>query len=212
MQRILLTLGDSWPEGAELNFGDKRYGELIQTALEYDKFYNYGSAGASNEDMMYKLQRYIAESHEPGNQVTAVFFLTNPARTAHFPRFFSWEADLNTKMKEVYLHFYRKEHEVMRSSSAVSTLQAWCSNLGFDDYYFSGWVRYPAWLPGTNTDKIWAQGNETAADWFGASKHNGEHLLDVKDNAFIRPNFAHPNQIGHELIANKLIEWISRTR
>jgi peptidoglycan hydrolase-like protein with peptidoglycan-binding domain len=115
-------------------------------------------------------------------------------------------------MKEVYLHFYRKEHEVMRSSSAVSTLQAWCSNLGFDDYYFSGWVRYPAWLPGTNTDKIWAQGNETAADWFGASKHNGEHLLDVKDNAFIRPNFAHPNQIGHELIANKLIEWISRTR
>ena len=212
MQRILLTLGDSWPEGAELKFGDKRYGELIQTALEYDKFYNYGSAGASNEDMMYQLQRYIAESHEPGNQVTAVFFLTNPARTAHFPRFFSWEADLNTKMKEVYLHFYRKEHEVMRSSSAVSTLQAWCSNLGFDDYYFSGWVRYPAWLPGTNTDKIWAQGNETAADWFGASKHNGEHLLDVKDNAFIRPNFAHPNQIGHELIANKLIEWISRTR
>ena len=212
MQRILLTLGDSWPEGAELNFGTKRYGELIQTALEYDKFYNYGSAGASNEDMMYQLQRYIAESHEPGNQVTAVFFLTNPARTAHFPRFFSWEADLNTKMKEVYLHFYRKEHEVMRSSSAVSTLQAWCSNLGFDDYYFSGWVRYPVWLPGTNTDKIWAQGNETVADWFGASKHNGEHLLDVKDNAFIRPNFAHPNQIGHELIANKLIEWISRTR
>jgi hypothetical protein len=212
MQRILLTLGDSWPEGAELNFGDNRYGELIQTSLGYDKFYNYGSAGASNEDMMYQLQRYIAESYEPGNQVTAVFFLTNPARTAHFPRFFSWETDLNTKMKEVYLHFYRKEHEVIRSSSTVSTLQAWCANLGFDDYYFSGWVRYPVWLPGTNTDKIWAQGNETVADWFGASKHNGEHLLDVKDNVYIRPNFAHPNQLGHELIANKLIEWISRTR
>jgi hypothetical protein len=212
MQRILLTLGDSWPEGAELNFGDKRYGELIQTALEYDEFYNYGSAGASNEDMMYQLQRYIAESHEPGNQVTAVFFLTNPARTAHFPRFFSWEADLNTKMKEVYLHFYRKEHEVMRSSTIVSALQACCSNLGFDDYYFSGWVRYPAWLPGTNTNKIWAQGNETAADWFGASKHNGEHLLDVKDNVYIHPNFAHPNQSGHELIANKLTGWISQTR
>lgn len=212
MQRILLTLGDSWPEGAELNFGDKRYGELIQTALGYDEFYNYGSAGASNEDMLYQLQRYIAESHKPGDQVTAVFFLTNPARTTHFPRFFSWESDLNSKMKEVYLHFYRKEHEVMRSSSTVSALQAWCSNLGFDDYYFSGWVRYPAWLPGTNTNKIWAQGNETAADWFGASKHNGEHLLDVKDNAFIRPNFAHPNQLGHELIANKLIGWISQTR
>jgi hypothetical protein len=212
MQQILLTLGDSWPEGAELNSDDKRYGELIQDVLGYDKFYNYGSAGASNEDMMYQLQRYIAESYEPGNQVTAVFFLTNPARTAHFPRFFSWEADLNTKMKEVYLHFHRKEHEVMRSSTTVSALQACCANLGFDDYYFSGWVRYPVWLPGTNTNKIWAQGNETAADWFGASKHNGEHLLDVKDNRYIHPNFAHPNQSGHELIANKLTGWISQTR
>ena len=90
MQQILLTLGDSWPEGAELNFGDKRYGELIQDVLGYDKFYNYGSAGASNEDMMYQLQRYIAESHEPGNRVTAVFFLTNPARSAHWPRFSTW--------------------------------------------------------------------------------------------------------------------------
>jgi len=185
---------------------------LIQTALEYDKFYNYGSAGASNEDMMYQLQRYISESHEPGNRVTAVFFLTNPARTSHFPRVFSWGSDLSTNLKELYVHFHRSEHEIMRSSATVSALQAWCSNLGFDDYYFSGWVRYPTWLPGIDLNKIWAQGNETAADWFGASKHNGEHLLDVADNVYIRPNFAHPNQLGHQLIAAKLIGWISQAR
>lgn len=212
MQRVLLTLGDSWPEGAELNFGDQRYGELIQTALGYDKFYNYGSGGASNEDMQYQLQRYIAESHEPGNRVTAVFFLTNPARTAHFPRWFSWDPPLDHKLKELYVHFHRREHEVMRSSATVSTLQTWCASLGFADYYFSGWVRYPTWLPGVDTSKIWAQGNETAADWFGASKHNGEHLLDVEDNVYIRPNFAHPNQLGHELIADRLIGWISQAR
>jgi len=212
MQQVLLTLGDSWPEGGELNFGDQRYGELIQSRLGYDKFYNYGSGGASNEDMQYQLQRYITESHVPGDQVTAIFFLTNPARTANFPRFFDWKASADSKLKELYLHFHRREHEVMRSSAAVSTLQAWCKNLGFDDYYFSGWVRYPTWLPGVDTSKIWAQGNETAADWFGASKHNGEHLLDVCDNVYIRPNFAHPNQLGHELIADRLIGWISQAR
>jgi lysophospholipase L1-like esterase len=212
MQQVLLTLGDSWPEGAELNFGDKRYGELIQSRLGYDKFYNYGSAGASNEDMQYQLQRYVSESHEPGDQVTAIFFLTNPARTAHFPRFFSWESNADSKQKELYMHFHRQEHEIMRSSATVSALQAWCSNLGFADYYFSGWVRYPTWLSGVDTGKIWAQGNETVADWFGASKHNGEHLLDVADNIYIRPNFAHPNQLGHELIADRLISWISQAR
>jgi hypothetical protein len=119
----------------------------------------------------------------------------------------SWE-DASAKMKEIYLHFHSHEHEVMRSSATVSALQAWCSQLGFDDYYFSGWVRYNQWLPGVDVDKIWAHGKETAADWFGASQHNGEHLLDVGNNPYIRPNFAHPNQLGHDMIANKLQTWI----
>lgn len=206
--RVLITLGDSWPEGAELGSG-RRYGEILHDKLAFDQFYNYGSGGASNEDMLYQLQQYIAEKHHPNHKVTAIFFLTNPARTAHFPRFMSW-ASADTRMKEIYLHFHRTEHEIMRNSMTVSALQAWCKQLGFADYYFSGWVRYPVWLPGVDTNKIWAQGNETAADWFGASKHNGEHLLDVGDNPYIRPNFAHPNQLGHDLIAEKLAAWITQ--
>lgn len=211
MSKVLITLGDSWPEGAELGNG-RRYGELLHEQMQYDEFYNYGSGGASNEDMLYQLQSYIAEHHDKTKQVTAIFFLTNPARTAHFPRFFNWGSTADSKIKELYMHFHRREHEVMRSSITVSALQAWCATLGFDDYYFSGWVRYPVWMPGVDTDKIWAQGNETAADWFGASQHNGEHLLDVGDNIYIRPNFAHPNQLGHELIADRLISWISQAR
>ena len=214
MSKTIVTLGDSWPAGGELDFarGEVPYGNLLQYRMGFDSLHNYGSGGASNEDMLYQLQRFIAESHVPGNQVTAIFFLTNPARTAHFPRFFSWESNTDSKQKELYMHFHRREHEAMRSSATVSALQAWCSNLGFNDYYFSGWVRYPTWLPGVDTGKIWAQGNETVADWFGASKHNGEHLLDVGDNIYIHPNFAHPNQLGHELIADRLISWISQAR
>lgn len=210
MSRVLITLGDSWPAGAELGSG-RRYGEILRDELGYDKFYNYGSGGASNEDMMYQLQDYIKTHHSLSNQVTAIFFLTNPARTAHFPRFMSW-SNLDSRLKEVYLHFHNKDHEVMRSSATVSALQAWCGQLGFDDYYFAGWVRYPTWLPGVDTSKIWAQGNETAADWFGATDHNGEHLLGVEDNVYIRPNFAHPNQQGHDLIASKLKYWIEHLR
>jgi len=207
MSRVLITLGDSWPEGAELGSG-LRYGELLHKQMQYDEFYNYGSGGASNEDMLYQLQSYIAEHHNESKQVTAIFFLTNPARTAHFPRFFNWESTADSKIKELYMYFHRREHEVMRSSATVSTLQAWCATLEFDDYYFSGWVRYPTWLPGVDTDKIWAQGQQTAADWFDASDHNGEHLINVENNQYIRPNIAHPNQLGHDLIAGKLQAWI----
>lgn len=202
----LITLGDSWPEGAELGSG-KRYGEILQERLGIDEFYNYGSGGASNEDMLYQLQTYLSTHWKSSYQVTAIFFLTNPARTAHFPRFMSW-ANGDIRMKELYMHFTRTEHEVMRSSVAITALQTWCSKHNIDDYYFAGWVRYNTWLPGVDTSRIWAQGQETAADWFGASDHNGEHLLNVGDNPYIRPNYAHPNQLGHNLIADKLQSWM----
>lgn len=208
MKRVLITLGDSWPEGAELGDG-RRYGEILFEEMQFDRFYNYGSGGASNEDMLYQLQRYISEHHSDECKTTAIFFLTNPARTAHFPRFTNWNNLADAQLKEIYLHFNRKEHEIMRTSSTVSALQKWCEMLGIADYYFSGWVRYPDWVAGVNTTKIWANGNETAADWFGASKHNGEHLLDVGNNLYIKPNFAHPNQLGHNLIAEKLLKWIT---
>lgn len=203
----LITLGDSWPEGAELGNG-RRYGEILHEQMGFDNFYNYGSGGSSNEDMLYQLQDYLAAHWQPGNQTTAIFFLTNPARSAHWPRFMTWQDPSDNRMKEMYLHFNRPEHEVMRSSATVTTLQTWCARHSIDDYYFSGWVRYPKWLPGVDTSKIWAQGAETAADWFGASDHNGEHLINVDSNPYIRPNFAHPNQLGHMLIADRLKDWI----
>jgi hypothetical protein len=220
MAKILVTLGDSWPIGGELKLdqGEVPYGNLLQVSMGFDKLHNYGSGGASNEDMLYQLQRFVAESWTPGDSVTLICFLTNPARSAHWPRFGTWnEQDREWKhwpidakewARELFMHFHRNEHEVMRSSATVTTLQSWCKHHQFVDYYFAGWVRYSTWLPGVDTDKIWAQGNETAADWFGATNHNGEHLLNGKGNQYIHPNLTHPNQLGHALIAKKLQAWI----
>ena len=217
MRTVLLTLGDSWPEGAELGLG-LRYGELLRDRLHYDEFYNYGAGGASNEDMLYQLQHYIANHHNPNNAVTAVFFLTNPARTVHIPRTLSldvttderqhWPLDAKQFVRDLFLHLHTTEHEIMRSTATVTALQTWCARHHIQDYYFSGWVKYPTWLPGVDLGRIWAQGTETAADWFGASSHNGEHLINVADNVYIKPNFAHPNQLGHQLIADRLASWI----
>lgn len=208
MSKILLTLGDSWPQGAELGSG-RRYGEILQDVMGFDQLLNYGSGGASNEDMLYQLQKYL-EIHNSQDSVTAIFFLTNPARTAHFPRFLSWD-NADTHSKQIYTHFHTREHEIMRSSMAVSALQKWCSAFNIRDFYFAGWVRYERWMPGVDLARIWAQGQETAADWFGASDHNGEHLINVENNQYIRPNFAHPNQLGHQLIADRLQHWIQAT-
>jgi lysophospholipase L1-like esterase len=33
-------------------------------------------------------------------------------------------------------------------------------------------------------------------------------LTNVANNIYIKPNFAHPNQLGHQLIADRLASWI----
>ena len=223
MPRVLLTLGDSWPQGGELkaDLGQVPYGVLLKAQMGFDQLHNYGSPGASNEDSLYQLQDYLKTQWNPDHDVTAIIHLTNPARTAHLPKLVSlnaysdervhWPDDAKQFIKDFVLHFHTARHEVMRSSTTVSALQYWCQTHNIKDYYFSGWVKYPAWLPGVNLTKIWAQGNETAGDWFGASSHNGEHLINVETNPYIKPNFAHPNQLGHQLIADKLASWIQLT-
>jgi hypothetical protein len=116
-KKILATFGDSWPEGAGIGSG-RRYGETLAELMQVDEFCNYGSGGASNEDLLYQFQTFVSQHHDDLGNTTAIFFLTNPARTAHFPRFFSW-ANADTKLKELYLHFHEPGHEVVRSSTGV---------------------------------------------------------------------------------------------
>lgn len=217
--KTLVTFGDSWPQGGELTGSDVPYGNLLKTKMNFDNFFNFGSAGVSNEDTILQLLDYLENYHQEQNKITAIFFLTNPARSMHWPKHMSWNwedeerkhwpSDAKRMVKEFFLHFHDGDRDFLRASMSVITCQQMCESLGFSDYYFAGWVRYPTWLPGVNTSKIYKEGKETAADWFGATDHNGEHLLGVQDNKYIRPNFAHPNQIGHELIAEKLANWIN---
>ena len=221
MKTVLLTFGDSWPQGVELGDG-KRYGEILQEQMKFDEFYNYGRGGTSNEHMLQQLQKYIDEDHQPDHKTTAIFFLTNPHRTAYWPHDSDfnvhgeyrqhWNEEAKQVFMKTWLHFHTDEVTVMRSSLSVCALQKWCEHCGIEDYYFSGWQKYPTWLPFVNTDKIWAKGQETVADWFGAPDHNGENLYNVENNPYIRPNVCHPNQLGHQLIADRLQGWIQSTQ
>ena len=211
--KTLVTFGDSWPQGGELKANELPYGELLFDLMGYDEYYNYGTAGTSLEHMIEQLLDFNKKNKQ---NVTAVFFLTNPARSIYWPQTMSWNwqseerkhwpTDALNTIKELFLHFH--DYDQVRASSAVITLQQICKQLRYNDYYFSGWVRYNDWLPGVDVNKIWKSGCETAADWFGAIDHNGEHLLDVSNNEYIQPNFAHPNQKGHALIAKTLAQWI----
>lgn len=223
MTKVLLVIGDSWAAGAELRPDEIPYADMLEKRLGFDRQFRYSRGGASNEHSLSWLQQYLAEEHKPDWEVTAIFHLTNPERTGHFPWGLnlnihgndkkSWNAEAREYWMEWYLHFFSKEQVKLRTSTTVTALQTWCNKYSIKDYYFAGWIHYKdLLLPGVDMSKIWAQGTETAGDWFGATEHSGDMLINVENNQYIRPNISHPNQLGHYLIADKLASWISQGR
>jgi hypothetical protein len=222
--KVLLTLGDSWPLGAELPGAPKQpYGHYLKENMQFDILRNYGMGGASNEDTIMQLYDYIHKHWASNDTVTAIIHLTNPVRNNDFPKAYDissgnfdvhddsrnhWPSDVKQFIQELMLHYFEDKHTIFRSSTTLIALQTLCNTHNIADYYFSGWVKYNTWLPGVDLTKIWKAGKETAADWFGASGHNGEHLTDVESNKYIKPNFAHPNALGHQLIADKMEQFI----
>ena len=202
MSSVLVTLGDSWPQGAELKNYEKPFGYWLQQELSFKNWVNLGQGGTSNEHLVLQLQNFLVTNvHTP---ITAVFFLTNPARSIY------WKGDMffpshNPELQQQFLHFH--EQDQLRTAITVAALQKICSANQIDDYYLAGWVPMRTWLPGTDLDRIYQQGNTTAADWFAIDKHNGEHVV-VQTNPWINLPGHHPNQEGHRLIASKLSEWI----
>lgn len=214
--KTLLCFGDSWPQGGELTDLSCRYGDQLVKDLGFDQYFNYGKGGSSNEDLVTQLHQHFEQHDTQENHITvAVFHLTNPARSAYWSDIIdpvwveteSWPKDLQQRFYKMWLHFQTYEH--FRSSLTVTYLQQYCKLRGIHDFYFSGWVRYRHWFDTIDQSKIWQGGEETAADWFGCSDHNGEHIVNAANNAYIRPNFCHPNSLGHRLIADKLNIWIT---
>lgn len=202
MPKILVTFGDSWPQGAELRTGEMPFGHWLKTHLDCSVWQNFGVGGSSNDHLISQLQNFLLQDL---NNVIAVFFLTNPARSIY------WSGDMflpthNDQLKHQFLYFH--EHDQFRTAVDVAALQKMCSGVGIDDYYLAGWIKMTNWLPGTDVGRIYQQGSVTAAHWLGAYQNNGEHVIDVQNNDYIKPNFCHPNQLGHQLIAEKLAEWI----
>lgn len=223
MTKVLLVIGDSWAAGAELKPGEVPYADILEKRLGFDRQYRYSRGGAANEHSLEWLQQYLREEHQPDWDVTAIFHLTNPERTSILPWGANLEIHANDKKSwnsaareywmEWYLHFFNKDYTKLRATTTVTALQTWCKVHNIKDYYFAGWIHYNnILLPGVDMSKIWAQGTETAGDWFGAKEFQDEFLVNVGNNLYIQPNISHPNQLGHELIADKLAGWISQSQ
>ena len=210
----LITFGDSWPYGAELSFGEKPYGKLLSEKLNTN-FYNYATPSSSIEHMVVQCDKFIKEKLNKDEKNIAIFFLTSPHRLLAYDSQGNEEHiyPLQNKIGSKAYHYYHvssKKLDDLKANISILALQKMCVEHNIDDYYINGWIKPNFFISGINLNKFYNQGNTTVADFFNGIDEN-EFLASSninKNNPYIYPKVNHPNQSGHQLIADKLEEWI----
>lgn len=209
----LVTFGDSWPAGAELKAGEQPFGHKLADLLHSSKYTNCAVPATSNEHMILQLGQYINQIKNVANHI-AIFFVTETSRSClidnnnnYLEIKFNGNPEKHSLDYYYFKHFHTRAQDKFKTHKTILSLQRMCSKSGINDFYVIGWQKNVDldW-PGIEKEKFYDCGNTTCANWLEPT--HDKFWSTAKSNPYIKPNDNHPNQAGHDLIANKLYEWI----
>ena len=225
-KKSLIVFGDSWVRGSELRENEKSFGQLVAERLPLN-YSNYAQPASSITHLVVQLKDFLkklTDCNENPNEWIAIFFLTGKERhlswlnnnwTFHLPNGAfasgghptSQEAHELTKL--YYKYFFSEEQTDLHINTSLITVQSICQQYKIQDFYIAGWQKFDLW-PEVNCNKIYCHGQVSCADMFNLEIYHPSFGINIDNkNPYIYPNKSHPNQQGHQLIADRLVEWIN---
>jgi hypothetical protein len=215
----LLIFGDSWPHGDELDSKEMAYGQLLGQRLGIYNVKNYSSPGTGISHMILQLRAAIRDNQHKGTNKIAVFFLSGQERFMCYhddkivnlsirgPRINPENnAGILQRMNDLYYkYFYSDQMRDFFTNTNIIALQSMCRKNGIQDYYIAGWQRFDFW-PEVDLARIYDQGQTSCRELLNMEFDDRDGV--VYNNPYFSPNQSHPNQLGHQLIADTLFDWI----
>jgi hypothetical protein len=221
----LIVCGDSWSNGAELQDHEQTFGKLLSTKLNAT-LYNCSQDASSIPHLIIQLKQAISNC-DLTTPTKALFFLTSPDRdliwSDTLPRgsgFTVTHPPPHSKHEEIFLnpsdplheHWYRtyysNELSEFRSNTSLLSLQAICKHYNIQDYYIWGWTKFKLWDEVDRT-KFYDNGATRVFDFFTNDETIYPNPVYNASCKYIWPNSGHPNQLGHQLIADILYPWLA---
>ena len=212
MSNVLLGFGDSWAAGSELAVNEKPYIDLLADQLGLPCL-NFATPSSSIPHLVLQFQQFIETKYFPKHRYHAVFFLTAKERTFVFDHdskdiiHCSPQQATMDPMAGAYYRVYTDKLGDFNLNTTVLALQHLCSLYNVQDHYMLGWQQTQLWTS-VDTTRFFQQGEQAITTLFHGDGHRALPLLLEEKNQYIWPNQGHPNQQGHELIANALKDWI----
>ena len=206
---VLAVFGCSWTSGPGLFKYQNTFGQQLAEKLGSTEFVNLGLEGSSNSRSVLHLIDYVKRTDLEIKNSTAVFLITTPSRDCVFDRDTKNILDLRSGNKDKFTvswlkYFCAAETENFLLHRNILSMQAICRQYHIKDYYMAAWSDIDFNLPGVDTNKIYPQ---SCVQLFGYK--NTWEYLDNDPNQYIRPDGGHPNDLGNQIIAQTLYNWIS---
>lgn len=192
-----------------MNQGEKPFGHLLAESMKI-KLGHFPEPATSIPHMVWQLQRAIGE--QVVSESMALFFLTSVSRSIYFDAGQWKEIQVNRDeipSQNFYKYIHSEELADFLMNCYVLALQRMCQQNGIDDYYISCFDNLNLYLNGIDKTKFYQEGKISLADILGCRIDSSEEILIDRLHPMIYPNHCHPNQQGHQMIANKLNQWIN---
>ena len=211
MKTKLITFGDSWPYGAELKANERPFGFVLADILAVDIYQNLSIGGTSADSMVYELDKYI-KSIQDNCTTIAVFYITGLSRVMFLdndgqPKCYKVPPSVNHFSQEpdhIYFKYFHSYYQDMfNAQRTILCLQSMCYKAGIKDFYLPGFKPVDLNFSGLDSARNYPK---TCLELFGIAPE--DELDDSVDNPYICSGGNHPNQLGHNLIAQTLGDWI----
>ena len=186
---------------------ENTWGAKLATKLNSTEYTNLGMGSSSNSRSVLQLLEYIKRTDIPIENSIVVFLITTPdrdcviSRDDHIVNLKSGQSDDLTRSWMTY--FTSRPNSDFNLHKNILSMQAICRQYNIRDYYMIGWSDVDLKLPGIDTSKIY---HKSCVQLFGYK--NQWDFLDTPPNHYVEKG-RHPNELGHELIAQTLYNWIT---
>lgn len=205
--RNLVTFGDSWPAGEELQFPNvDSFPAKIAEYLEINSL-NLSVPGTSADQAVHRLLGYQPE-HDWADTLV-LFCLTGITRSIYFNK---TDQEIHPRSSDpvsraYYKYIHSDELDQFNRIRNILTVQQYCQFKGCKVLFVNNWdeltnnysIDSSLFYNKTLTKILNINSNidKTEFGWHGLRQHQ-----------YIQPNLSHPNVSGHLTIANELTIWI----
>jgi len=202
-----VTIGDSWPAGAELADSSNAFPCLIAKQLGAEST-NLSQPATSVDQAIYQLLHNNLTVD--WSKTLVLFCLTGISRSMYIDYYQPREIHPTSEALAsiaYYKYIHSNELDQFNRIRNILAAQQYCQSLGCKILFVNNWdktlkhraIDQSLFYNKTLTEilNISAKLDDTDLDWYNLSKHE-----------YITPNQCHPNINGHNIIATELSNWI----